>query len=223
MRSNQNLGTVNILNFNVNGLMSKLESPDCVKYINRFDFVCLTETFIEKDLKSPLLAHYVIFSAKAKKLSRQGRYSGGVVVLAKKKYAHLVSRVECNMDNIVILKINKSLFNLDLDLLWICTYIPPIDSPSWKCSQDGWGIERLEQCLLDVNNLQMHHVLLCGDFNSRTGSENYTGIEESFVSVHDAESTKIDQFVRLSEDVNTNAFGEQLLELCNSFDIVILN
>ena len=53
-----------------------------------------------------------------------------------------------DVENTIVLKIDK-LFGSPKDM-YVCSYIPPYDSNYWKNSQYGYGIELLEQCILDM-------------------------------------------------------------------------
>lgn len=49
---------MNFLNWNIEGLQSKLEDTDFITSVSKFDFVCLTETFIKDFLsKDPITEH----------------------------------------------------------------------------------------------------------------------------------------------------------------------
>ena len=79
-----------MLNYNVNGLESKLHDQEFIDLIQKHDLVCLTETFMNCDIEGELFNDFNIYSAKAKKLSKQGRCSGGVVVLVRKYLDYLL-------------------------------------------------------------------------------------------------------------------------------------
>ena len=65
-----------ILNLNIGGLAAKLVSNDFIDYLNTFDLICLTETFVDEGFEITALKEFIIFIAPANKLSRQGRRSG---------------------------------------------------------------------------------------------------------------------------------------------------
>ena len=79
----------------------------------------------------------------------------------------------------------------------------------------------MEQCVLDLHDsFDDLHVLLWGDLNARTASQNYTGISEDFEEL----MVQTDSlFPRKSQDDTINTFGQQLLEFCNMYDCIILN
>ena len=211
------------LNFNVNGLLQKLDNYDLIQFISSYDFICLTETFVAFDFDSNLFQEFTIFTSKAKKLSLQGRYSGGVIAMVNKKYNNFVHYVPTKVPNVIVLKIDKQLFNSDKDVMWICTYIPPYDSVFWKTCEDGYGIDLLEQCVYDIQNLyDEFFIVVNGDLNARTASENYcfSGDETDFTETN---LTLDSSYSRISQDTQSNCFGEQLLEFCNMLDCIILN
>ena len=164
---------------------------------------------------------YIPYTAKAKKLSHIGRLSGGVIVLVHKKYEPFISEVHVDADNIIVVKIDKLLFGTAKDIMYISCYIPPYDSPFWQTSQHGYGMEVLDQVLLDLYDLHDDFsFILNGDFNARTASRNFSGISDDFDDMSINVNT---QFPRVSQDDSSNMFGDQLLELCNMYECLILN
>ena len=207
------------LSWNVEGLASKLDYPDFLSYINDFSFVCLLETFLEYFPESNLFPDFDVFVSSAKKLSKQGRRSGGVICLVKKKFKRYFNEVPCMYDNILVFKICKALFGTLNDILLICTYIPPIDSVYYSRVEEKNGVLYLESCMVDLCcRYANNSIILCGDLNSRTGRYN---TDESW-DAYDARSNILVE-TRLSRDNVVNEFGRTLLSLCASFDLLILN
>eukprot|EP00745_Piridium_sociabile_P032434 TRINITY_DN5471_c0_g1_i2.p1 TRINITY_DN5471_c0_g1~~TRINITY_DN5471_c0_g1_i2.p1 ORF type:complete len:1139 (-),score=92.24 TRINITY_DN5471_c0_g1_i2:303-3719(-) len=212
---------VRFLTYNVNGLLSKLENTTIIQSILDHDFICLTETFIATNFESDKFNDYSIYVSKAKKLSHHGRYSGGVIVLVHKEYEPYVEQINVNAENMIVLKIDKSLFATSKDIMYISCYIPPTDSAYWQTSQDGYGIECLDQSLLDLfNSHEDFYILLNGDLNARTAAQNYSFSSNELDDMSVNENTQIP---RISQDNGTNMFGDQLIELCNMYDCTILN
>ena len=111
---------------------------DWLEYIDRFDFVCLTETFIDDvfDL-SHVFRNCMKFSSPALKLSHQGRKSGGVLVLVKQALFDFVKEIKVDCKNAVFLKLSKDLFGYEKDILYVSTYIPPHGSPFYDLSESS--------------------------------------------------------------------------------------
>ena len=74
--------------------------------------------------------------------------------------------------------------------------------------------------------MDLHHVtddfslLLCGDPNARTASENYNQLQDD---CEDVLAKVCDCFPRKSQDNHMKVFGQQLIELCNMCECIILN
>ena len=83
--------SVLFLSYNICGLRSKINDADFICYVNKFDFVCLLETFVE-DLKTNVFYNFIHFVSPAAKLSRAGRRSCGVLLLIKKIIGGLCTR-----------------------------------------------------------------------------------------------------------------------------------
>ena len=105
----------------------------------------------------------------------------------------------------------------------LCAYIPPYDSKFWNVTNNGYGLEILEQCIVDLyQNLDDFYLIICGDLNTRTGKENYI-INDPLL--FDKENDDKDELIfdRNSDDGEINLFGRQLLEVGKMYDCVILN
>jgi hypothetical protein len=118
-------------------------------------------------------------------------------------------------------KVNKDFVGLARDLMILCTYIPPCDSKYWNTTQQGYGLEVIDKCLMDLyEEYNEFSFLLCGDLNARTASENFIFLQSD---VDDFNVKPETDFPRESRDTEINVFGQQLLELSNMYDMVILN
>ena len=95
------------------GLAAKLVSKDFIDYVNSFDVVCLTETYLDRGYDFQVFKDFEVFISPAKKISRKGRRSGGVLVLVKKYCAAYFDEVSVDYSNIIVLRISKDLFSLD--------------------------------------------------------------------------------------------------------------
>ena len=138
--------------------------------------------------------------------------SGGVIVLVKNTFSSFVKRVEVDVENTVVLRVSKELFGTSKYVIFVSSYIPPHDSTFWKLSQQGYGIELFEKCVLDLYDVyNVFYLFLC-DSNARTASENFKNATNDFDEMFVNEDTV---FPRQSQDNERNVFGEQLLVLCN--------
>ena len=125
-----------------------------------------------------------------------------------------------DVDNVVVLRM-KVLLGTDKDVMFIAAYLAPYDSNYWKVTQHGYGMELIEKCVMDLHDVTDDFtLLLCGDLNARTASENYNQVQDDCEDVLDK---VCDCFPRKSQGNYTNVFGQQLTELCNMCECLILN
>ena len=101
------------MNYNIEGLFNKLDDVDFVQFVNKFGFVCLTETFLNFELNQNVFKDFKLFNAPARKLSHRGRCSGGTLVMIRKCFEQYFERVEVKIHNIVALKMSKALVEVD--------------------------------------------------------------------------------------------------------------
>ena len=81
--------------------------------MNKFDFLCLLETFVE-NLKTNVFYNFIHFVSPAVKLSRAGRKSGGVLLLLKKSLDY-VQEIASGVENIITMKLSRRLFGISAD------------------------------------------------------------------------------------------------------------
>ena len=96
-------------------MRSKINDADFISYVNKFDFVCLLETFVE-DLKTNVFYNFIHFVSPAVKLSRAGRRSGGVLLPFKKSLADYVQEINLGVENIITMKLSRQLFGISADV-----------------------------------------------------------------------------------------------------------
>lgn len=193
-----------------------------------FDIFSLNETFVDFDNREyPVFKDYDVHVSKAVRLSQGARCSGGVMVFVKKRLSQLVKRIDVKYKHTVVLEINKTLFGLDKNVFLICMYLHPYDSKFWDVSEYGYGIEILEQCIVDLFE-SIHEdfsLIVCGDLNARTSSNNAVpddSFDEDWNKVCFRDSD-YEMCARISDDKETNAFGKELLDMCSTFGCIIMN
>jgi hypothetical protein len=65
--------------------------------------------------------------------------------------------LDVKYDNVVVLELDKTLFGFCKNVLLICVYVHPCESKYWDNVDFGYGMEILEQCIVDLYKE-------CGDF-----------------------------------------------------------
>ena len=114
----------------------------------------------------------------------------------------------------------KRLLGFYRDVVYMCAYVPPENSPYYSTFDIDDGISLLEESLADVMlSLDDIYLLLCGDLNSRTANEFPISQSENDVFARAVEETP----VRCSEDSVLNPYGKKLLNMCTAFGLNILN
>ena len=207
-------------------MYNKLNDGAFVNYVNSFDFVCLSETFIDESFNfSRIFTEFVKFTALAKKLSHFGRNSGGVVLFIKKCLEHFVEEIKLECNNAVAVKLSKTVLETDKDVVVVGCYIAPEGSPVYNNTELEDGVMMLEESVLHAVRQDDVHLMIFGDLNARTGScqakcEEMVNFESNFSLYCD----DFEQYSsRHSKDETENNFGKSLLDLCFSFDLDIMN
>ena len=104
-----------------------------------------------------------------KRNSKRGRSSGGISFCAKKKLAGDYKILSSDSYRIW-LKLNKSLYKGEEDILICILYIPPSDS-NWFKSGKSFNFEKLKQEIA-FYELQASSIFIIGDYNAQVGTEN---------------------------------------------------
>lgn len=103
-------------------------------FIKSYDFVCMTETFIDGTFDGDNFPDHVVFESKAIRYSKYGRAQGGVMVLIKKTYSHFIYQIELQRNNLIAFSISPELTGMDKRLIVISCYLPPQESTSYRQS-----------------------------------------------------------------------------------------
>ena len=194
--------------------------------MSTFDFVSFVETFVERYECNKLFPNHTVFSKPATRLGKQGRASGGLLCFIRTDILHFVRVIDVDNDNFLCFLLKRSLFGLDKDVLFLCSYIPPENSPFYASDANPFdnGLEILEDVLLktylEKDNV---YILIAGDLNSRTKDlvPDLLAHESSFpFSLHEDRRNDVH---RCSQDKTLNSYGKKLLDLCSSFGLCMLN
>ena len=214
--------TLSFMHWNIEGLSLKLNDPDFWSFVTSFHFVSLVETFII-DLNINAISGYTVFSQPAVKLSDRGRPSGGVLCLIKNELMSFVRKVDVNIPNLLLFILDKKLFNVHKDILYVCAYVPPEGSNFYSyIDEDTVGIELLENCLIDhaLANQDLF-VIIASDLNARISNSSQTLFTHfDFDKMHSSHSASAGRY---SQDKGTNSFGLCLLNMCTALNLRILN
>ena len=180
-----------------------------------FDILGLGETFtlpgFDFGFKFP--EHFALHCP-AKKYSKLGRPSGGLVLLIKKSLSSFIDIVETNLSHVLAIKIKKSLLKTQKDLLYVTIYNHPKESIFYKNKDYYSTLEQTENFLAkNIEEGKDFDIIINGDLNARIADWAYTEEHEFDMEVNDQPSI----LTRESQDQQINGPGKFLIELCMSF------
>ena len=61
-----------------------------------------------------------------------------------------VKHVEVPYENVIVLEVCKTILGSHKNVFLISAYIPPYDSKFWNVTNNGYGLEILEHCIVDL-------------------------------------------------------------------------
>ena len=133
--------------------------------------------------------------------------------MIKRTVCKFVKQIQINCANTVAVRIDKSVFNADKDVLLIASYVPE-RSPFCDSMDLKDGIVILEENLVQEIHDEDLYILLCGDLNARTGCEQpKLNDMSSYRPGFEDEDVRCDWADRSSKDTVVNSFGKSLLNL----------
>ena len=215
---------------NAQGLVTKytniLLSKEFQNIFDNNDFILLTETWGCEEADLSFNGFHVLQLNRVENKFNTRRNSGGIALYVRENFYKYCQLVEKSSDDILWLKIDRSLFHLSHDLYICLCYILPSGS-SREALVEIEVLDRISEFILKLSNetSDQYNVLICGDFNSRTGTE------PDFVpfdNVANIEMLPVDYQVdenlsRYSQDKVVNANGRKLLDFCKLNGLRICN
>jgi hypothetical protein len=149
---------------------------------------------------------------------------GGVTVIVDETLTKYVKQICVDFEFGIVLIIDKCVFNLDSDCLFVSLYIPPENSPFYE-QHVLCGINAFED-LYTSNDLTRLHLILNGDMNARTGNgDDFISFSENIPELNEyADNFDNDiGVVRSNSDRKVNKFGRMLLQFCKTYSCYIVN
>ena len=208
--------SVKICALNVCGLKSKLLYEDFEEFLNSYEFVCITESKLDRyDIVD--LPEFDIITSNREKFKNK---SGGIAFLYKKCYTSFTSLV-AKSDCALLIKVDDIFGH---SILFVCVYIPPEGSSYADCNT----FDEIGQLICE--NRGDSEVCLLGDFNARTGVlqdhmepnnilDDLSVFENELVYLYDNGF----DLQRFSQDSNRNNYGYKLVEMCKNCNLLIVN
>lgn len=221
---------ISILSWNIKGikgtidgcLINKLHVEKVSSSLIEHDIVLIEETHLTKEEEQSLfLAGFgrpINFIRPKRK--KAGSSSGGIALFIKDSIRPNVKILPKSNHNIVWIQIMTDTGHNDVFLA--CVYLPPEHSSFGKDNT----VQMWEDLENDIDDLSAKgSIVLCGDFNARSGEYKdyieHDNINNIYTLPPDYSSDDI--FSRRSMDKVIHKFGRRLVDLCNNFNIHILN
>ena len=220
-----NKAELNFVSMNINSLSLKLKDKDNLKSLTCCDVIFISETWLTEGTPKD---RFVIKGFTEKNVPRVNlhknarRGSGGCIVYVKNKFCKYVDVVKTVCDHFCILQLS-GIFSTTCYL--IMSYIPP-DRSDYICkSCDGNYMETLTDLIMTYS--KKGNISVCGDLNGRTGILSDIPSSSDFDAGPDFGSDsplwKIDIPQRTSMDKIDNPRGHEIIHLCQSTGLRILN
>ena len=212
-------GFWNIRGFKSRTIGNKLISKDFLREINGYDIVGLAETHIHSyvldDLHIPGFVRLQYINRQYNPKSKTA--PGGLAVFCKEDIKEYVNPVKSKNENILWVNIKKEFTGLGKDIYLGTLYFTP--------SGNKESVQKIYQSL-EENILCFQRkglIILQGDFNAHTNSvPDYTESDNFVEGSSDTFQHPVS--TRNSEDNSqVDMRGEELLELCKSLNLNILN
>ena len=200
-------------------LSAKLDDSDFISKITNFDLITLVETWLPYGFNNINIPGYKSFSMCRKDISQRSRRgSGGITILVRSNLRKGIKFLEKDSsEEFVWWKLDKSFFKMSHDIYICSVYVPPQNS-SRELRTNIDHFECLQEKIYKFGTLGK--ILLCGDFNARTGTLN-DFIDNEFPENDFQIPIAIEK--RYSKDSHINNYGRSLLDLCVGNNLIILN
>ena len=228
----QPLKTIQILGLNVCGLRTRIEQNILQAYVNDFDIICLTETKTDYIDPASFTGYNVIHATKLTDKYRYGGIHGIAILLSNSlsgKYQLIPSTYS---DSVMWVKLEFGEDSLE-QLILGAVYVPHEGS---KYHENTIFDDIANDCIF-LKAKYNAPICLIGDFNARTGllkdfvetadfpifqAGPGLNLDDAITSIDELESLGICTR-RINQDRATNNNGRQLIEMCKSLDLLVVN
>ena len=212
--------------WNINGLIdsngcSKLLDEHVSSLVTNLDIFALVETHIGSETH-PVLKNYWSYSVCRQK-SKNNRFFGGITVFIKESIKKGITVIDhMKSADHIWLKLCKAHFTLERDIFLCICYIPP-DNSTYLYRQSNDIIKTIERDIMTLPNDS--HLIICGDLNARTGfTKDYISQDDNnYIPLPNNYACDTQITPRLNQDPTLSPRGQQLIDMCISSQLIILN
>ena len=227
--SNTNPTKLRFVSMNVKGINEKFSIPGHLNSLTSCDVILLCETWLQKQtkLKKFRIPGYEPFNNFRKHMHKKARRaSGGMIVYIKNELLKYINVVKTVCDHFMVLEI-KGLTEKPTFIIF--SYIIPKDTTYLCKTCDGNYFDALTDLVVKFSN--KGYVGVCGDLNGRTAdlSDEPTELQ---INLPDSPNSDLappkwyqsnSLSPRVSMDATHNSQGLDLLSLCHSSGLRIMN
>ena len=100
--------TLNVLSWNVEGIVNKIGDLEFVKFISEFDILVFFETWASKPGLIKLIGYDSPLEKVTDKKTKFGHNPGGIMVLYRSKYKHCIKELQSQSEQLLWFKISIS-------------------------------------------------------------------------------------------------------------------
>ena len=200
-KSKNEMQTIKLFYTNINGLnVNKIKDANVIKDTLDADIICFTETHLSEHNLLPI-DQYDMIETTSKTKNNFGRQIKGINLYYKTKDMVIENIIAENGDMIIIEVKNKQWKEVDKIHMIFC-YRESRESKH----ADKYYLNKIKDY---IGKFRMKHIIILGDFNSRTGNIN--------------DNKHLNIPIRNSEDLIINKQGRELIDFCNENSLIIAN
>ncbi len=219
---------IKLVSMNIKGICDKLTVTKNLESLMHCDVILLSETWLTDGSKK---SKFTINGFTPHNLPRNDihpkatRGSGGIIVYIRDSYVNDIKVIKTVCDHFAVLELTSL---LGFTSYCIFSYMPPTDLGSHLCKFcDNNFVDMLTDLIVTYS--KKGHVSVCGDLNGRTGLLSDEPIITDFdMTVNGSINIECPTWSvplpkRASMDLQTNTRGREILHLCQSSGLRIMN
>ena len=199
-------------------LGNKFLDPDFLSEINNSDIVGISETHIYDEILNELdIAGFTRLEYKnRKKFKKANKSSGGLAIFAKTTIEKMFEPYKTQNKDIIWMKMKKKFHNHPHDIYLGSAYLSA-ENNTMSIS------EKIRNISEDIETIKGNggEILLQGDLNARTSNSIDTTKHDKYDINIEVENFELP--LRTSADKELNSKGKELLDLCKTYSLCIIN
>lgn len=151
---------------------NKLYSNELTELFKNNDFILFTGVWSNDRCDLSVNGFSLFQLNRVDKKRTAKRDSGGISLYVKNEYRKHCELLKTDSDDIIWLKLDRTLLNLSYDLYLCLCYIIPVGS-SREALTEISVLDRISEYIVKIANDtdNCYNIMICGDLNSRVGTE----------------------------------------------------